>query len=212
MADQSLTILRALNEVSLLNKRIEKALAERSVFLSFSIGKKAPVGFKTVAEVEENIKSRYQKITDLIKRRTAIKSAIVASNATTSVTINKETITVAAAIERKQSIGFETKLLSNLTNSSAVINRKIEQHNAEVDRSVEALIAQAFGSKNAKITKEEHDAIAVPFRESRIAESIDPIGIKKAIDDLEDSINEFERNIDNVLTESNAVTKITVSD
>jgi hypothetical protein len=212
MAEQELTILRALNEVSLLNKKIEKALSNRSAYLHFSIGKKAPVGFKTIAEVEESIKSQYQKVTALLKRRTDIKSAIVASNAKTTVTINGETITVAAAIERKQSIGFDNKLLSNLVNSSAQVNRKIESHNAEVDRSVESLVAQAFGSKNAKITKEEHDAIAIPFKESRTAESIDPIGIKNEIDKLEDSINEFERNIDNVLTESNAVTKITVSD
>lgn len=205
-----LSILRALNTISLLNKKIEKENQRGGLFASFTIGGKVPTGFKTIEEVRTDITSRYQRITDLITRRRAIKAAIVASNAVTTITINGITMTVAAAIEYKSSIAFDKKLLSNLTNSSAAINRKVEQHNDHVEAQALQLVETTFGNKSSKVMKEEHDSIVEPFKKSRVAEIIDPLNIKDEIDKKEEAINVFEREIDSILTESNAVTMIEV--
>jgi hypothetical protein len=205
-----LSVLRALNEVSLLNKKIEKENQRGGLFLSLTIGGKVPTGFKTLDEVKKDITGRYQKITDLISRRRNIKAAIVASNAITKITINGVEMTVAAAIEHKSSIAFSKQLLSNLTNSSAAINRKVEQHNDRVESQALQLVETTFGSKNSKVSAEEHSSIVDPFKKSRIAEIIDPLNIKDEIDKKEEEINIFEREIDSILTESNATTMIEV--
>jgi hypothetical protein len=205
-----ITILRALNEVSTLNKRIEKNLHRGGAFLSFMIGDKAPVGFKDEKEVADDIKSRYQTSVDLIERRTSLKAAIVASNAITMVTINGQPMTVAAAIEFKTSVAYKKDLLSILTNSSASINRKVDQHNDKIEIQADAMAGQILGNKTGKTTKEDMAAITEPFKESRIATLIDPLNIKVVIDKLEDEISGFESEVDNILTESNATVEIEV--
>ena len=205
-----ITILRALNEVSTLNKKIEKSLNQNGSFLSYSIGEKPPTGFNTIAEVETDIKGRFQSISDLITRRSNLKSAIVASNAITMVTINGQTMTIAAAIEFKTSVQYRKSLLSTLINNSSSINRKVEQHNERIEQQALQLAEQVLGNKAAKEGKEEITAITEPYKKDRLAALIDPIDIKKVIDELEDEINGFENEVDNILTESNATTEIEV--
>ena len=205
-----ITILRALNEVSTLNKKIEKSLNQNGSFLSYSIGEKPPTGFNTIAEVETDIKGRFQSISDLITRRSNLKSAIVASNAITMVTINGQTMTIAAAIEFKTSVQYRKSLLSTLINNSSSINRKVEQHNERIEQQALQLAEQVLGNKAAKVGKEEITAITEPYKKDRLAALIDPIDIKKVIDELEDEINGFENEVDNILTESNATTEIEV--
>ncbi|MBC8427358.1 MAG: hypothetical protein H8D97_00555 [Proteobacteria bacterium] len=205
-----LSILRALNDISLLNKRIEKVLSIDEFFVSLTIGSKPIIGFKDIEEIEEDIKSRYQRIFDLIKRRSAIKAAIVASNAITIITINGIDMTVAAAIELKSSIQFNKRLLSKLMTSSSAMNSKVEQHNERVEKQIESLLDTSFSGKNSKVTKDEQDAIAIPFRRDREAKLVDPLNIKRVIDETEEYINVFEREVDSILTESNATTLIEV--
>jgi len=205
-----ITILRALNEVSTLKKKIEKSQNRTGSFLSYSIGNKPPTGFKTVAEVEEDIKSRFQSINALITRRSNLKAAIVASNAITMVTINGQTMTVAAAIEFKTSVEYRKSLLSTLINNSGSINRKVEQHNEQIEQQALRLAEQVLGSKAAKVGKEEITAITEPYKKDRLAALIDPLDTKKVIDELEDEINGFENEVDNILTESNATSDIEV--
>jgi hypothetical protein len=205
-----ITILRALNEVSTLNKKIEKSLQRNGSFLSYSIGEKPPTGFKTLEDVSADIKSRFDSINALITRRSNLKSAIVASNAVTMVIINGVEMTVAAAIEFKTSVQYRKSLLSTLVNNSSSINRKVEQHNERIEQQAVQLAEQVLGSKAAKVAKDDVAAITEPFKKDRIAALIDPLGISKVIDSSEDEINGFENEVDNILTESNATTEIEV--
>ena len=64
--------------------------------------------------MESRAKADYQSIEALIKRRNAIKSAIVVSNATTKIEVAGVKMTVAEAIERKTSISYDIQLLDKL--------------------------------------------------------------------------------------------------
>ena len=55
----------------------------------------------SLSDYKENIKSNYQKTMDLIRRRDALKRAVVNSNAETKVNVAGETMTVAEAIDKK---------------------------------------------------------------------------------------------------------------
>ena len=65
----------------------------------------------------------------MIKRRNQIKSAIIASNAVTMVEVAGVRMTVAEAIDKKSSIGYEKELLARLseqfTDAVSVILSKV---------------------------------------------------------------------------------------
>ena len=210
-----ISILRALNEISLLDKKINKNLVTKDGvfnYVNFSIGGKPPIGYKDNNECIADIKSHYQSVSDLIKRRSEIKSKIVESNAKTIITVIGQDMSVAATIEFKKSIQFEVNFLNQLKAVSSNINKTIEQHNNQLEQKIEALVAQTYSGKNTKINQDEYDNIATPFKKGRLAEIIDPLDIKTIIDKKEEYINEFERTINNILTESNATTMIEISD
>ncbi|MCP4369761.1 MAG: hypothetical protein GY797_16855, partial [Deltaproteobacteria bacterium] len=108
-----MTISRALAELKLLDKRIRGTI-EKGTFAGLAQGKKSITGYETNDEFIKTAKSSIQSAQDLIKRRQAIKSAIVNSNAKTEVTIADKKMSVAEAIERKSSIEYEKLLLQKL--------------------------------------------------------------------------------------------------
>lgn len=57
------------------------------------------------------MQASYDKVMGLISYRHKIKALVVQSNACTKVIVGKEEMTVAEAIERKQSIQYEKDLL-----------------------------------------------------------------------------------------------------
>lgn len=103
MTTEKMTIHKALCELKTLDARITKCIGETEyVFANKHSNDK--VNGMTVAAYCDEIKSGYQRVTDLIKRRDAIKRAVVLSNAVTKVTVGGKEYTVAEAIEMKTTV------------------------------------------------------------------------------------------------------------
>ena len=98
MNKERLTVHRALAELKTIDSRITKAI-NTSKFVIANKHSNEKIDGKPISEVRENMKSAYQKVTDLIARRNAIKRAVVLSNANTNVVVNGVTYTVAEAID-----------------------------------------------------------------------------------------------------------------
>lgn len=81
---ESISITRALAEINLLHKRIENKVDNASFVTCVSKKHKHLVNSDNFAN---NAKADFQSIEDLFKRRNAIKSAIIESNANTKVKI-----------------------------------------------------------------------------------------------------------------------------
>lgn len=128
-----MTITRALAELKLLDKRINRTINEAS-FGGLTVGKKISAGFNNAEEIESRAKSDLQSVQDLIKRRNDVKSAIVVSNATTEVEIAGVRMTVAEAIERKTSIVYDHGLLAKLKNTYAQLTSQVDNINAEMQQ------------------------------------------------------------------------------
>lgn len=100
-----MTITRALSELKMLDKRINRTVDD-AVLGGLMIGKHIQHGFQNQEEVEKKAKADDQSIQALIKRRNAIKSAIVVSNATTMIDVAGVRMTVAEAIERNDRLRY----------------------------------------------------------------------------------------------------------
>lgn len=200
MSTEEFTITRALVELKTLEKRIEKLIAE-SRFIAITYK-----GFPG----DEVDTGKYQSIRDLIARRDKIKRAIIRSNGQVKVMISKRTYTVQEAIDRKASIQWEKTLLRKMQEQRSLMLNEMERHNTGVQSKLDKLLESQFGSKDSKSNKDDLASISDSYRKSNLATLVDPLQLDKEIEKLSLLIEEFEKEVDFVLSESNALTKVKI--
>lgn len=208
---ETMTITRGLAELKLLDKRIMRKIFDSNFLIANKKSNKKLNGNMTKEEFVQNSKSSYESISDLIERRKKIKSAIVDSNAKTKVTIAGKEMTVAEAIERKDSIQYEKELLDRMEyqykNTLAEVNRQ----NEKVQQNLDNLLNTSFGKEGKqKATENEIEIIAKPYLQQNEYEVIDPLNIYNKIEELKEDIEQFELEVDFTLSESNTITKIEI--
>lgn len=203
---RKISITEALNELKLYDAKITKGI-DNSTFVGATKKSSDTVGVVTRDEFNNRAKASYQSVVDLIANRNALKSAIVKSNATTEVKIGNKTMTVAEAIERKNSIDYDRGLLLELENQYNDATSTVISNNKRVDAKVDELINTLVGKDSSKkLSKEDQEAVERPYRDKNEYELVDPIGIYNKIVALENDIDEFESNVDTALVLSNATT------
>lgn len=210
----TMNVHRALSELKVLDKRI-KAAIDGAVLITANKHQNAKIAGITVAEYRDHMKSGYQRAVDLIARRNAIKRAVVESNATTKVVVCGHEYTVAEAIDMKNhGMAGKKLLLAAMRNQFSDAQYKITMYSGEnIERAAEQYIMSIIQSQ-PKDAKSFADSDAMrQMRQEYIANNtfdlIDPIGVSDKIKELEDEINDFESEVDAVLSTSNATTVIT---
>ena len=205
MSSQQMSVTQALPELKLLEKRIDK--------VSESIADWCKVAHNGAPLDKEKHKketeAQLQSYMDLVKRRDAIKRAIILSNANTKVKIGQFEGTVAEAIEYKASIRFKRNLLESMKESLQAKREEYERMKGQVDSRLERLLQSELG-KDVKTNPETITALTTSFRDNNKVELVDPLDLSAKIVSLEEELDAFETNVDWVLSESNAVTKISV--
>lgn len=208
MEKKQISIHRALAELKRLNGRIINATNDIN---AITVKRKSvdKINGKPVAEAKKDMQATYDKVVSLIQYRDHLKTLVVQSNAETIVTVANEKMTVAQAIERKGSILYEAELLKELKRQYANAVRELEKHIKELPGKLETYLVNILGAKE-KRTEDEVKLHTETYLRRNEHELVDPIHLKKIIDKLEAKIEEFEADVDAVLSESNAVTMITV--
>lgn len=206
--NKKLSIHRALTELKMLNHRIEAATNEVSAVLA-NRKSNSKINGVEIQEYEKQMQSSCDKVVSLIDYRNRIKSLVVESNAKTKVTVGKEEMTVAEAIERKQSIQFEKKLLEVMQQQYRSAINMVAKENDALPAKLETYLINILGNKD-KQSPEEVKLHTETFMKRNEYELIDPMNVKKKIEALNSRIEEFESEVDAVLSESNATTFIEV--
>ena len=206
------SINRALGELKLLEKRINKAM-ENGTFIDYKkdSADKTRLSNLKPEELEKIAIESLQSINDLIARKKEIKDKIVESNAKTYVTVNNVKMTVAAAIERKSSIMYDKMLLSVMKKQYESALVSVNSENNTMERKLDLQLNQMAGSEADK----KSDAMltfAQGYRNQNQWSLVDPLNLKAKIDELEKSIDGFEAEVDYVLSTSNAITTIDINE
>ena len=207
---RKISITEALNELKLYDSKITKAITNATLC---GATKKSSdkVGVVKKEDFEDRAKASYQSVTDLIANRNTLKSAVVKSNAVTEVTVVDKVMTVAEAIERKNSIEYDETLLNEMKRQYANATAAVNKENKKVDAKVDDLLTTLVGKdSDKKLNKEDQEAVEKPYREKNEFEFIDPLGLYEKIQALEADIDGFKSNVDTVLVLSNATTFIEV--
>lgn len=204
---EKLLVTQALNELKLLDSRILNEI-ERSKFVASAKkieNKVTP--HVTKEEFNAKAKANYASINDLISRKSKIKSAVIASNAVTVVEVNGVQMTVAEALELKNSIEYKEELLITLKAQFASSTKDALNKNIALETKIDNILETMVG-KDAKTKSEDFKEVVEPMRENGEYALVDPLGIENEIQKLEDEISGFKSNVDAVLQISNCITYI----
>lgn len=206
-----ITVTKALTEIKKLDKQIAK-LTQRSQFIMTSTRGRI-AGFASVEEASNAVKANMAKVRDLMKRRANIKAKVTASNAATKLTIAGSEMTVAEAIERKDSIEMDESLLLVMKNQFNQAVNAQTRHEAKIQDEIDRKVEQVFGNAKKIDTNDgTYKAIREQVEAANKFELVDPNSLAKAIEDLEDAIDDFKANVDVELSVANATTSIEIED
>lgn len=212
MTKEKMTVHEGLAELKILAARIEKEIAS-STYVNSNKHANTKIDGMSVAEYTEDMKSAYQKVTDLIKRRNAIKRAITKSNAVTEVTLTKAdgstvTMTVAELIEYKNvGIQFTERLVNTITRQYNTVTAFIKRQNDLVNETADKYVTGLYGGKD-NVNNEVAEATRQSYIEANSQDLIDPNKILDRINELNAEIDFYNTKVDAALSTSNAVTVI----
>lgn len=213
MTTEKITIHKALAELKTIDDRIAKAIRDTTYVLAVKHSAEKING-KTVQNFKEDMRSGYQKVTDLIARRDAMKRAVVLSNATTKVQIGDAEYTVAEAIEMKNhGMEFRSALLRQMNAAYVTAQNELNRNGGEAlekkaEQYVLAVIAAQPKDSKMSVDSEAMKALRKTYIENNTYDLVDPMDIAKVIENLDAEINEFNAEVDAALSVSNALTVI----
>jgi hypothetical protein len=118
-------------------------------------------------------------------------------------------MTVAEAIDLKQSLPMRKALLVKIKQCREQAKTMVDTSNSRMESDLQNLLVASFG-KSAQTNSNDVENISKPFREANQSRLLDPINCSSVISKLEKDIEEYEREADFTLSESNALTMITV--
>lgn len=213
-----LTVQGAMNEIKLIEKKIVKALGAQ--FVGVAIGQKPVQNFKSNDDFIQRAEAALQQIEDLTNRRSELKAAVVASNAVTKIRVNRTEMTVADALERKGNakdhskkswIQLKRELLAKLVRDQMAANTLLEREAVRLEQEISQKADIMLGKDSVKADASQLEDIRRMLLAQKEPKLIDPVGVQDLIDRLTEEVDEFESKVDAAISESNAVTRITVS-
>lgn len=212
---ERMLVCNALDERDFLRKKIISAI-NSTYFIACKRVKDDKVrttGYTDPKTFENEAKSSYQSITDMIDRYTRLDTAITLANASTEIKLSDDTVmTRAAAISmRKALVGdtstdFTGRLISVLERQFASVSTTANELNAKADRELEQYKDNmTSGDKAKELTPAVTQTLESLVADNR-ADIIDPIGVEKEIKKLEDKYETLKKELDSAIKVSNATT------
>lgn len=208
--NEKMTIHRALAELKLIDSKIEKAITLIEPTGVMQLDK--PVNnFYKKEDFESDAKAKLQSVLDLINRKNKIKSAIVSANGVTKVVVAGNEMTIADAINYKAVIGFKKSLIVSLVKKHNSVKSKFlveneKCHNVALENA--KIMIGKQGDDRVKPTDDDVKAIVEPFVKRNELHLVDPLEVEKLALSMQNEIDNFEIEVDAVLSEINAITII----
>lgn len=203
--ESKISVTRALAELKMLDKRIKAAIEDvQCAAVVQSENDQMVAGFKAAQT------ANLQKAKDLIARKNKLKAAVVQSNAATRVAIGGESMTVSEAIERKSLLELKKSLRDRLRLVLSTCKSEVENKNILVKNRADNAASAALAGETARTKGEEYESFLNAYIAGNSFRLETIANIESTIETLTNEIEEFELNVDFVLSESNTMTTINV--
>lgn len=204
-----ITITEALVKLKMLDKRIADAVGRLDVGHVLNKTRVAPPNASSDDDFKTKLEASLQSVQSLISNRNAIKGAIVKSNATTRVKVGNAEMTVADAIERKNSIKNEKLLLGKLEGTHASLTQQYTAALAKLEQDATDFVSKTIGNAE-KANADEVTKTRQLYMDQQKLRLVTSDKIPNVVNEMRESIQDFETNVDVALSISNSTTKISV--
>ena len=201
----TMTIHRALGEIKLYDKKIVDLLDKDFVLASKK--RLAKIHGVDVEKYKEEMKANLQSLRALMRNRQTLKSAIAKSNETTEVTIGGETMTVLDAIERKNFMNMRMSVVNTLKSQFNRADREVRMYEDNPQANLENYIKNTTKELN---NKDLIDSLTESYKSLNEVVMIDPSNLRLVIEEMTKENDQFNTEVDYVLSESNSNTTIEV--
>lgn len=206
-----MTLTQALVELKKLDSQIKRSTAQQ--FIGYAVGsgmweKTSDRRYSDKDQAAKAYTAALNQVQSFIARRAAIKSAVVQANAVTKVTIGSVEMTIAEAIERKNSINIQKELLKTLSKQHAEVANTITRLDVDMNNAVSQL--RETLSSTGKLDDQKLKQGSEDIMSKQKAVMIDPNDLSKLVEKLTSEIEDFESNVDVALSVANATTTIDV--
>lgn len=215
MTNEKMTVHKALAELKIIDDRINNAIASGTYVITNKHSNTKIHGM-TIDDFKTSMKADFQKVSDLIARRNAIKRAVVASNAVTKVKVGDNEYTVAEAIEMKNhGMEFKNTFKNYIARQYANAKNEFDKNSGEpLERRAENYVlsviqAQPKDSKMA-VDSDAMKNLRAQYIKDNTYDIIDPIGVNDVIEKLDNEISSFITEVDAALSVSNALTVLDI--
>lgn len=208
MSENSITLSRGLVELKTLEDRIKKASQKEFITIGQGTGDNLKIQISNPSDFKSNVESDFQSLNALIERRGKLKTAIIKANAETLVKVGDDEMTIASAIEQKGFIEIKKSVLNNLQGQYSQAVRTLEQENFRYENSLNTVKESLQKKESDESTQALLDASEKHHVEHKKPTLVDPIDLKKVIDQMDNEITTFEAEVDIALSEVNATTYI----
>lgn len=210
-----MTVHKALAELKIIDDRINNAIVSGTYVIANKHSNTKIHGM-TIDDFKTSMKSDFQKVSDLIARRNAIKRTVVASNAVTKVKVGDVEYTVAEAIEMKNhGMEFKNTLKMYIERQYTNAKNEFDKNSGDsLERRAENYVlsviqAQPKDSKMA-VDSDAMKNLRAQYIKDNTYDIIDPIGVKDVIEKLDNEISGFITEVDAALSVSNALTVLDI--
>lgn len=215
MTNEKMTVHKALAELKIIDDRINNAIVSGTYVIANKHSNTKIHGM-TIDDFKTSMKADFQKVSDLIARRNAIKRAVVASNAVTKVKVGDNEYTVAEAIEMKNhGMEFKNTFKNYIARQYTNAKNEFDKNSGEpLERRAENYVlsviqAQPKDSKMA-VDSDAMKNLRAQYIKDNAYDIIDPIGVKDVIEKLDNEISDFITEVDAALSVSNALTVLDI--
>lgn len=211
---EQLTLHRVLSELKTIDSRINKATEElipRAVKRGNILIVNGRNSNETINDFTDRVKADYQSVTDLIKRKFALKAALLKANSTTTVVIADKSYTIAEAIEMKSQATLRRSLITRMKRVNNSVDTTFDSTTTKVEDDFERLLApQISGLTNKSDIAKVREEFRATYLKSNDVALVDPINSDEEAKRLENELDQFLVNVDSALSEINAITVVEI--
>lgn len=204
----TMSVHEALARLKLLDKKIYQVRTNRTQVMAVIRNSDKTIDGVTLADFESTAKGTLQSFEAMLENYARLKSAIVLSNATTKVKICGKEYTVAEAIERKSLMKDKEAWASILSTQYENIVRMQKEKEESFQIGFERFLSSQGDAKNRKA--EEIEVLRKFYSDNNGTHIFDPCNLSNVINKMVEEYEAFKTEVDFRLSESNAMTKITV--
>lgn len=221
MMEQKMLVTQALDQRDLLVKKICDKIRKASFTETKKHNEEKVMERRvTQKEFEKEARSSYQQIIDLIHWYDKVDQAILRSNAETIIETSYGTMSIANALALRSRLScsnaydsdsnFEGNLMMKLQEELNEKIRVMEQKNKGLQNTAETMRLSILG-KDTKTKDETPLKVVDVYVQENTTELIDPLNVRKKIDELNERRETILNELDTKIKVSNATTFVEIN-